>query len=440
MSRFSSRFALLLGFMLFLGSTMSGVFVVQRAEADVTRYVGVAVGDWWRFEVDFTWLTTPYPNDWYDLANNTDWMKCTVLDVSGTNVTFQQLYHLTNGTERAVNGSIDVITGQSNASSSYMICPYMVISANLTVGEPMFTEVYPYNQWDINATISRTYAGTDTETNFLNVSSPSSEVVLYFAKDTGILCEFESTVYGSYYAHVLLIERKRAANARLPGVAPGQFMHYEVYSVWNDGNDTDLESWARSQPMSGMNVTVLSVVNSTVTYQEVTYNSTGIVHDYTQDVDVETGSYSYEYLFIAANLTAGDIVYTRDNNSWINETALASYLGQQLETNHLLSLVSHSDISFIGLAYYFSATISQDFYWHRQSGMLLEMKYEFNTTRVSGMDVLVGHLVLSAVAALSIPPVIPEFPSFLILSLFMIATLLAVKVHKRKHTLIPDRR
>jgi len=36
--------------------------------------------------------------------------------------------------------------------------------------------------------------------------------------------------------------------------------------------------------------------------------------------------------------------------------------------------------------------------------------------------------------------VIPEFPSFLILSLFMIATLLAVKVHKRKHTLIPDRR
>jgi hypothetical protein len=186
--------------------------------------------------------------------------------------------------------------------------------------------------------------------------------------------------------------------------------------------------------MSGMNVTVLSVVNSTVTYQEVTYNSTGIVRDSTQDVDVETGSYSYEYLFIAANLTAGDIIYTRDNNTWINETAVASYLGQQLETNHLSSFVNHSDISFIGLAYYFSASVSQDQYWHRQSGMLLEMKFGFRTSRVSGSDVLVGHLVLNAVAALSIPPVIPEFPTFAILPIFMIATLLAIIVYKRKKT------
>lgn len=35
---------------------------------------------------------------------------------------------------------------------------------------------------------------------------------------------------------------------------------------------------------------------------------------------------------------------------------------------------------------------------------------------------------------------VPEFPSFLILPLFMFATLLAIKVRKRKHTLVPDRR
>jgi hypothetical protein len=327
---------------------------------------------------------------------------------------------------------IDVATGQSNASSSYMICPYMVISANLTVGEPIFTEVYPYNQWNINATVSRTYAGTNIETNFVNVSSPYSEVVLYFAKDTGIPCEFEGTVYADYYSHFLLIGRESAANTRLPGVVPGQFVHYEVYSVWNEGNDTELESWVGPQSMSGINVTVLSVVNRTVTYQEVTYNSTGIVYDSTRDVDVETGSYSYEYLFIAANLTAGDIIYTRDNNTWINGTTVASYLGQQLEINHLSSLANHSEISFIGLPYGFSATISEDYYWHRQSGMLLEMKYEFHTSRVSGEDVLVGNLVLDAVAALSIPPVIPESPSLLILPLLMLATLVAVISSRRK--------
>lgn len=221
------------------------------------------------------------------------------------------------------------------------------------------------------------------------------------------------------------------ANTRLPGVIPGQFVHYEVYSVWNEGNDTDLENWARNQPMSGINITVLSVVNTTVIYQEVAYNSTGTVYNYTRDVDVETGSYSYEYLFIATNLTAGDIIYTRDNNTRINETTVASYLGQQLETNHLSSFVNHTDSSFIGLPYYFSASASQNYYWHRQSGMLLEMKYEFHTSRVSGMDVLVGHFVLSAVAALSIPPVIPEFPAFLFLPLFMTATLLAVIIYKR---------
>jgi parallel beta-helix repeat protein len=36
--------------------------------------------------------------------------------------------------------------------------------------------------------------------------------------------------------------------------------------------------------------------------------------------------------------------------------------------------------------------------------------------------------------------IVPEFPSFLIQPLFIIATLLAVIVHKRKHTLVRDRR
>jgi hypothetical protein len=170
------------------------------------RYAGVSVGDWWILEVNFTWLGTPSANDWCDLISNTDWMKCTILDVSETNVTFQQLYHLTNGTQRDVNGLVDIATGQSNSSSSYMICPYTAISANLTVGEPIFTEVNPYNQWVINATMSRTYAGTNIETNFLNVSNPGSWVALYFAKNTGILCEFEATVYDSYHVQALAIE------------------------------------------------------------------------------------------------------------------------------------------------------------------------------------------------------------------------------------------
>jgi len=39
MSRFSSRFALLMGLMLFLGGTMSGVFEVKRVEANGNIYI-----------------------------------------------------------------------------------------------------------------------------------------------------------------------------------------------------------------------------------------------------------------------------------------------------------------------------------------------------------------------------------------------------------------
>jgi hypothetical protein len=225
-----------------------------------------------------------------------------------------------------------------------------------------------------------------------------------------------------------------SAGIRVPGVTSGQFLHYEVYSVWYEGNDTELESWVGNLPMSGINLTVLSVMNTTVSYRQVQYNSTGIVtYNYTQDANIETGYNSYSYLFIAADLTAGDIIYTRDNNTRINETIVASYLGQELDINHLSGHSNMSSISFMCFPHMLSATASIDYYWHRQSGMLVEMKYEFRTNRTSGDDVLVGHFLLSAVATLSIPPVIPEFPTFLVVPLFMSTTLLAMVFYRRKH-------
>jgi hypothetical protein len=191
--------------MLLIG-TSGSLLKVQKVEAGPARSAGVSIGDWWRYEVSFTWLTTPHPSYWCELANNTDWLKCDVLDVSGVNVTCQQLYHLNNGTERDVIGLIDVASGASNASNSYMICPYIVVSANLTIGEPIFTDVLPYNQWKINATESRTYAGTPIETNLANISSQYSIVTLYFSKYTGTLLEFEITVYDDYYVRALVVE------------------------------------------------------------------------------------------------------------------------------------------------------------------------------------------------------------------------------------------
>jgi hypothetical protein len=192
--------------LIFTISMLGFLLRVQIAEADVTRYAGVSVGDWWKYDANFTWLTTPYNDNWCNLMNNTDWIMCNVLDVSGTNVTFQELYHLRNGTERSVVGGIDVASGNSNASSSYMICPYQVISANLSSGDPIFTDVPGFSQWKINTTKPRTYAGTLIETNIVNISSPSSMWVTCFAKDTGILTELEASFTTGYYVHLVIVE------------------------------------------------------------------------------------------------------------------------------------------------------------------------------------------------------------------------------------------
>jgi hypothetical protein len=164
--------------------SLSIVPKVQYAKADETRVAGVSIGDWWEYDLNFTLSTTSNSIPLYNLLNNTDWMRCTVLDVSGTNVTFQQIYHLENGTERDVIGLIDITSGHSNASSSFMINPYIIISANLTPGEPIYTE--QYSAWKINATVPKTYVGTQIQTNLLNISTSNDLITLYYDKNTGI--------------------------------------------------------------------------------------------------------------------------------------------------------------------------------------------------------------------------------------------------------------
>lgn len=234
-----------------------------RVVADITRSAGVSIGDWWRYDINFTWLTAPYPNSVCDLMNNTDWLKCTVLDVSGTNVTFQQLCHLKNGTETGVIGWIDVSTGHSNASSSFMICPYIVVPANLEPGDPIYTEAYPYNQWKINATMSRTYVGALIEANFLN----ASVVIAYYAKDSGILCELQ-IMYSDYTIHGVVIESPAIPKK----VTVSVLIAYDIENM----------AWY-NVTLSGRS----SVFNATLTVATVNYTShgeLGIIVDAINDV------------------------------------------------------------------------------------------------------------------------------------------------------------
>jgi len=75
--------------------------------------------------------------------------------------------------------------------------------------------------------------------------------------------------------------------------------------------------------------------------------------------------------------------------------------------------------------------ISMIWYWDRSSGIFVEMSQDY--TSHTG-NYTTTYSVLLKITESNVW-VIPEFPTFLILPLFMIATLLTVIVYRRKHSM-----
>jgi hypothetical protein len=230
-----------------------------------------------------------------------------------------------------------------------------------------------------------------------------------------------------------------SATTRLPGVASGQFLHYSLNQTVS-GNDTELISHIQ-QVQGWINLTVLSISGVNITCQYDLFNGT-TTQSNTEIFNVETGyqangSYTaYRYL-IAANLSAGDPIYVGWGDPfYINETMLAvDYLDLQLETDHAKRSFNETNWADYVSGYIVNITVTMQGYWERRTGMMLDYHIEYNSSRSDDADgVLATHLVRRwlILSALPSPPVIPEFPSFLFLPLFIIATLLSVIIYKRK--------
>jgi hypothetical protein len=246
-------------------------------------------------------------------------------------------------------------------------------------------------------------------------------------------------------ASVLVLANARlldscSATTRLPGVAPGQFLHYSM-NITVTGNDTELMIHAPQSQSGWGNVTVLSVLNTNVTFQTVFYNvTTNQSAAITQNIEtgVSNSSSAVSMLliaFIAANLSAGDPVYLDlyGESPLINGTVIADYLDQPLETNYLA--VSHNETNVYLYDYVVNSTLTGQVYWERKTGIMLDYHIEQDVTRSDGAGgVLTAHMMLRELilTAAPPPPAVPELspPSFL--TLFIAVTLLAVILYKRR--------
>jgi len=180
---------------IFLCFTMIGVTLIQ-AQATV----GVSKGDEFEYKMyavfNSDFLDTP-PSDLVEL-NQTQWLRVTVTDVSGSKISAHVITHFRNGTEEEVDGFCDVDTGEVSQDG---IPPF--IGADLN----SFDEVNPSasEPYYINATIVRDYPDGQRETNLLSfVQTEENEQVgtytrtttYYFDKAKGVPVEF---LYDFYY-------------------------------------------------------------------------------------------------------------------------------------------------------------------------------------------------------------------------------------------------
>ncbi|KON33173.1 hypothetical protein AC477_01835 [miscellaneous Crenarchaeota group-1 archaeon SG8-32-1] len=168
---------------------LSSIMIVQLGIAQV-RTVGVSEGEWFKYgiELDWNYELEESPEDFIftDFLEG-DIITLTIQDVSGTNVTGQFTIHYENGSERILNGSVDLTTGEGDLRN-------WLISANLNANNPLYeTEI----DETINQTVSQSYPWGSRQTNQLlysyNFSSgedySSLNLGFYWDQEIGILTE-----------------------------------------------------------------------------------------------------------------------------------------------------------------------------------------------------------------------------------------------------------
>lgn len=196
---------------LVLASVLFAIMIVSTmASAAESYYVGVHVGAWAKYDINFQYVwqsqteaEPPYLLD----TNQTKWNNVTITAVSESdyNVTAKVTTHLKNNTERTATYQGDLLTGKGNLS-------FQVIVAGIQKGDPIL--IYPNFTGDIpwiNETTSTSYAGANRQINFMRVEAGDvkngeflgSGIIYdyYWDRETGILCEVGTLAHDETALH-----------------------------------------------------------------------------------------------------------------------------------------------------------------------------------------------------------------------------------------------
>jgi len=174
-----------------LSLTISATFVKLAEAEPIQRKAGVKAGDFVKYGNFLALWDSINPGaqmpEQLTEHNNTLWTTNTVLNVSGTSVTYETKTHYRNETEKSIVAEVDVKTGMGRGNLSF-------VSADLVAGDRVYT-IGDFSIARINSTLPRAYAGITRPTNLLNVTNIVVDLQeaywneFFWDKTTGILVE-----------------------------------------------------------------------------------------------------------------------------------------------------------------------------------------------------------------------------------------------------------
>ena len=212
------------------------------------------------------------------------------------------------------------------------------------------------------------------------------------------------------------------AQTTVPGVSVGNFFNYDFTAFWSSSAANavvppDLADLNKTW----IGITITDVSDSVVSMSITWHYENGTENTSEAWVNIDTGEDSVGYGFVVApNLGANSVVYPSGDYSFsINETVMRTYSGGERETNHYEANLS--DVGNFVFSY-------DNLYLDKKTGIMVEW-YTERFADISPNEKTAIHWKIKETNVW----VVPEFPSLLILPFFMIATLLAVIIYRRKH-------
>ncbi len=229
----------------------------------------------------------------------------------------------------------------------------------------------------------------------------------------------------SIFSVVLLCSGLVFAQAGTVGVSEGDWFTYGFsFDFSSEDSEMEIPQDIPFDYLGGGEVIrfdVLGVSGSNVTGQFSVSYENGTEEIVTGWVDVATGEGDFANWLISSGLDAGDFFYSSMMDELINETVMLETSAGMIETSHIEYTMGDT----LEDSYY---VFGVNIYWHRQTGVLVEMTFESEMMMLGNLTTASGGWKLTG----SSISTIPEFSAPALIATFVVATVAVVVIKKQK--------